>query len=160
MLMTDPIIIYADGSFDPSTETGGWAFAVYQADRQIHAGCGRQPGLTNNTFEVLAVLNALIWLDATYSAAAAILRTDSTHVVERCHRWRPIWRGNGWKRVNPNPYARKRAIPDAELWQRLDRLLLDNRGIEIEWCKGHAGIIGNELVDRLARSEVGLPPHK
>ena len=110
-------------------------------------------GLTNNSFEVMAVMNALLWLDAHASGRAAILWTDSAHVVEGCHRWRKIWRTNGWKRINPNSRARKRQIPDEALWRNVDSLLLDNPNVTIEWCKGHSGIEGNDLADALARAE-------
>lgn len=150
--MTVPLIIYADGSHDPVIQAGGWAFVVYEAEHLIHKTQGKEAGITNNRFEVLAVLNALKWLKLNAADRKTILRTDSTHVVEGCHRWRAIWRGNGWKRINPNQRARKRQIPDADLWQELDSLLLDQPGVDIEWCKGHSGIEGNELADSLARS--------
>jgi ribonuclease HI len=66
--------------------------------------------------------------------------------------WRAIWRNNGWKRIDPNSRARRRNIPDAALWQRLDLLLDQNSNVTVKWCKGHSGIAGNEDADMLARS--------
>lgn len=150
--MTVPLTIYADGSYDPVAISGSWAFLVFESGQQLHAARGEEIGLTNNSFEVMAVMNALSWLDAHASGRAAILWTDSAHVVEGCYRWRKIWRTNGWKRINPNSRARKRQIPDAALWRNVDRLLLGNPNVSIEWCKGHSGITGNDLADALART--------
>ncbi|MGI2033640.1 RNase H family protein [Rhizobium panacihumi] len=80
----------------------------------------------------------------------ATVWTDSAHVIEGVDRWRMIWRGNGWKRIDPNPRARRRKIPDAALWQSLDSLIEHNVHVKIAWCKAHAGVIGNEEADALA----------
>lgn len=150
--MTVPLKIYADGSYDPVAISGSWAFVVFETGQQLHSARGMEIGLTNNSFEVMAVMNALLWLDAHASGRTAILWTDSAHVVEGCHRWCKIWRTNGWKRINPNSRARKRQIPDEALWRNVDRLLLGNPNVTIEWCKGHSGIEGNDLADALARA--------
>jgi ribonuclease HI len=92
------------------------------------------------------------WVDTHAASNAVTIWTDSNHVVEGCRRWRGIWRKNGWKRIDPNPRARRRAIPDAELWQQLDTLLEKNPMVDVQLCKGHAGNAGNELADALARN--------
>lgn len=150
--MTAALEIYTDGSYDPVAQSGSWAFVVFEAEQQFHAARGMETGLTNNAFEVTAVMNALLWLDAHAPGRTARLWTDSAHVVEGCHRWREIWRTNGWKRINPNSRARKRQIPDVVLWRNVDRLLLRNPNVDISWCKGHSGIAGNDLADILARN--------
>ena len=150
--MTAALEIYTDGSYDPVAQLGSWVFVVFEAEQQFHAARGMETGLTNNAFEVMAVMNALLWLDAHAPGRTARLWTDSAHVVEGCHRWREIWRTNGWKRINPNSRARKRQIPDGALWRNVDRLLLRNPNVDISWCKGHAGIAGNDLADVLARN--------
>ena len=150
--MTAALEIYTDGSYDPVAQLGSWAFVVFEAEQQFHAARGMETGLTNNAFEVMAVMNALLWLDAHAPGRTARLWTDSAHVVEGCHRWREIWRTNGWKRINPNSRARKRQIPDGALWRNVDRLLLRNPNVDISWYKGHAGIAGNDLADVLARN--------
>ncbi|TCR02704.1 RNase HI [Neorhizobium sp. JUb45] len=143
--------IYTDGSFTPATRSGGWAYVVMRAEQQLHAHHGVASGETNNTFEVLAVLQALSFVDAQVRGADVTVWTDSHHVVEGCRHWRAIWRHNGWKRVNPNPRARRRAIPDMLLWQKLDDLLERNSDVSVRWCKGHSGIAANEYADLLAR---------
>lgn len=152
--MTVPLSIYADGSYDPVALSGSWAFVVLEAEHQVHAARGTDMGPTNNSFEVMAVMNALLWLDEHAPCRTAILWTDSAHVIDGYQRWRQIWRTNGWKRITPNPRARKRPLPDAKLWQTVDRLLLHNPNVAIKWCKGHSGIAGNDLADHLARTKM------
>lgn len=154
--MTDTLHIYADGSFDAASRSGGWAFVVMDADRQIHAAAGAATGSSNNTFEVLSVVQAASWLAREAQTATALIWTDSAHVVEGCSRWRHIWRGNGWKRVRANSHERRRAIPDLEVWQELDGLLERNPRIKIQFCKGHSGVVGNEFADAAARTAMSM----
>lgn len=157
----DAIRIFTDGSFDAKARTGGWAFVVMEADRQIHAASGRDHGTSNNTFEIMAVVEAPAWLDAFASDRAVAIWTDSAHVIEGCARWRAIWRTNGWKRIDPNPRARRRRVQDALLWQKLDALLIRNPKLTIAWCKAHSGIAGNDHADALAGGKAFswiLPP--
>lgn len=150
--MIDLFHIYADGSFDAASRSGGRAFVVVEGDCQIHTSSGAMLGPSNNTFEILAVIQALSWLEREASTAAAVIWTDSAHVVEGCGRWRHIWRGNDWKRVRANSHERRRAIPDAFLWQELDALLERIPQVRIQLCKGHSGTVGNEIADAAARS--------
>ncbi|WP_079211240.1 ribonuclease H family protein [Brucella pituitosa] len=143
--------IHTDGSFDFASHSGGWAFIVYEGDCQLHAASGSAPGLSNNSFEVLAVLNAMSWIATAIPTRKVTLWTDSVYVIEGCHRWRAIWRSNGWKRITAKPHVRHRKIADREIWRQLDALLERYPQVGVQWCKGHAGVIGNELADRQAR---------
>jgi ribonuclease HI len=148
----DPFQVFTDGSFDVKSGCGRWAFIVLEDGRPIHDACGNDMGHSNNTFEIIAVLQALRWLESSTEKRVTTLWTDSSHVVEGVGHWRHIWRNNGWKRINPNTRARPRKIPDAGLWQEMDALLGANSNVIVKWCKGHSGIEGNEQADALARS--------
>ncbi len=156
--MTHMLQIYTDGSFAAASRTGGWAFVVNEGDRRLHVAAGRVAGTSNNTFEVLAVLQAMFWAAAEAPDTSITIFTDSVHVIEGCRRWRNIWRTNGWKRITANPHARHRPIPDVEIWRQLDSLLERHSQVKVEWCKGHAGAAGNELADAIARNAVGCLP--
>ncbi len=156
--ITDQLAVYADGSFDLSSRSGGWAFVVVHGGRQIHKASGTTFGATNNTFEVLSVVQAASWLEREAPKMASVIWTDSAHVVEGCHRWRHVWRGNGWTRVRANSRERRRSIPDANLWQELDALLERSPLVRIQLCKGHDGIEGNEIADAAARAALDLSP--
>lgn len=147
---SDPLIeIYADGSFDPEARAGGWAFIAYNEGCEVHSGRGAGRGGTNNTFELLAIMQAAIWARDAGRATPVHLWTDSRYVMEGCHRWLPIWRTNGWKKIDPNSRRRRRTVPDAEIWKRVDQVLAEG-GFTIDWCKAHCGRGGNEAADRLA----------
>jgi ribonuclease HI len=155
--MMDAMQIFTDGSFDAASRSGGWAFVVMEGDRQIHVAYGATTGSSNNTFEVLSVVNALSWLAKEAAVMPVVVQpvilwTDSAHVFEGYSRWRFIWRGNGWKRVRANAHERRRAIPDMKLWQDLDDLLEGNTKVRIQMCKGHTGISGNEDADSAAKA--------
>lgn len=144
--------IHTDGSFDVASHSGGWAFIVYEGNCQRYAASGSAPGISNNSFEILAVLNAMNWIATAMPTCAVTLWTDSAYVMEGCHRWRAIWRNNGWKRLTAKRHLRRRTIPDMEIWRKLDHLLERYPHVAMTWCKGHAGVIGNELADRQARN--------
>jgi len=151
--MTGILQIYADGSFDAASQSGGWAFVVMDSDGSIQISVGTAFGCSNsnNTLEVLSVVKAASWLEAGAPPSAAVVWTDSAHVVDGCNRWRLIWRGNGWKRVRANPHERRRPIPDVKLWRELDALMDRNPHLRVELCKGHSGNQGNEHADKAAR---------
>ncbi|MBP1849806.1 RNase H family protein [Rhizobium halophytocola] len=149
--MHDSLQIFTDGSFDAASASGSWAFVVMEGERQVFSDSGVDKGASNNAFEVLAAAKAMGWIGGAAKDRPVTLWTDSRHVLEGCHHWRAIWRNNGWKRITANPRLRRRAIPDAALWQQLDSLLESNRHVVVKLCKGHAGLAGNEQADALAR---------
>jgi len=149
-LCSSSLQIFTDGSFDVELRRGGWAYVVMDGDKTIHSAHGTSDGVSNNTFEVMAVLEALSWLDASALNHAVLLLSDSAHVIDGCNRSRAIWRNNGWRRIDPHPGARRRKIPDMQLWQQLDTILIRNPDVTVSWCKAHSGIAGNEQADALA----------
>lgn len=71
------------------------------------------------------------------------------YTVNGANDWRHGWKRNGWRRGGPNAKPENSAIANLDLWQTLDRLLVGTP-LNLEWCKGHAGIIGNERADELS----------
>lgn len=149
--MTSGLHIYADGSFDTVSRSGGWAFVVMDGAHQVYTAAGAMSGPSNNTFEVVSVIQAVSWIEREMPTTAVVIWTDSAHVVEGCDRWRHIWRSNGWKRVRANPHERRRTIADVKSWQELDAMLQRNSRVRIQLCKGHSGLTGNELAHAAAR---------
>lgn len=152
LLDMNAVDVYADGSFRPKSSTGGWAFVAFVHGREIHRAHGVAAGVSNNTFELRAVLEAALWIATECAYTPATIWTDSSHTVKGCQSSTPIWRNNGWRRIEANPKKRKRVIQDAALWQELDRQLTANPHIQIAWCRGHDDIPGNELADTMARN--------
>ncbi len=95
---------------------------------------------TNNRMELTAVIEAL---QALTRPVPLRITTDSTYVKDGITRWIHNWKRNGWKT------AAKKPVKNADLWQRLDALVV-NYDIEWAWIKGHSGHRENEIADQLA----------
>ena len=54
------------------------------------------------------------------------------------------WKKNNWKT------SAKKVVKNSDLWIQLDDLQ-NNRNVKWNWVKGHAGNLGNERADELAR---------
>lgn len=137
------IVVYTDGACEPNPGVGGWAYVVYENGAEIHSECGGDVDTTNNVMEMTAMLRALEWLKTTNRATIATVYSDSQYVVKGCTLWRHGWRKRGWKRGCGG------AVANVELWKELSSTL-DMMKVRIEWCKGHAGIAGNERADGLS----------
>ena len=61
------------------------------------------------------------------------------------------WKINNWKTSSKKP------VKNCDLWKRLDALCQQHE-VDWKWVKGHAGNIGNERVDELARR--AMEPYK
>lgn len=142
--------IYTDGCFEPLSGDGGWGFVVYRDGIETASGFGGVAHSANNAMELMALLQAARWVHEQAMDMPIALWTDSVYAIRGCHEWRPIWRNNGWKKITANTRARSRTIASADLWQALDLELSRNPSITVAWCKGHAGIDGNERADGLA----------
>lgn len=144
------IELFTDGSYDSKRQIGGWAFVAYLDEVEIDHKSGSDKGDTNNRFEVLAVLHAAQWAASREELTPVLVWTDSLYVMEGVRRSLPIWRNNGWKKIDRNPRNRRRPSPDRDVWKMLDRVLTENTQIAVDWCKAHEGLFGNERADLLA----------
>ncbi|MBB2785777.1 UNVERIFIED_ORG: ribonuclease HI [Rhizobium esperanzae] len=142
--------LFVDGCHEPGSERGGWAFVVFRDAVEIACGFGGVEDTANNSMELLALLEAAIWINREAAGERAVIWSDSVYAVKGCNSWRPIWKNNGWKKSSPNGNARKRTIANADLWKAIDLQLSRNALVTIAWCKGHSGIAGNERADALA----------
>ncbi|UHD44929.1 ribonuclease HI [Aureimonas altamirensis] len=134
------IEIFTDGCCEPNPGPGGWAFAVYRGAEELHASHGGEAPTTNNRMELLAIIQALRWLDP---RQPAVIWTDSEYCRKGCTTWRHGWAAKGWTR------GKDKALANSDLWILLAGLL-DARIVEVRWTRGHVGTIGNERADELA----------
>lgn len=137
------VIVYTDGACEPNPGRGGWAFVVYESGTEIHSESGGLSRSTNNIMEMTAVLRALEWLRNNGYSSDVTIYSDSQYVVKGCMLWRHSWRKKNWHRSSGGEVA------NVDLWKELSSVL-DKMKVRIEWCKGHAGIIGNERADELS----------
>jgi ribonuclease HI len=139
------LVIYCDGACEPNPGLGGWGFVVYRDGKEIHADCGGANPTTNNIMELTGALRALEWIAEHHVEKQDGVRLfcDSMYVVNGCNDWRHGWKKKGWRR------GVEKELANADLWKELDAALTAVP-IQLEWCKGHAGIIGNERADELS----------
>lgn len=143
--------LFVDGSYDPLKRVGGWAVLVVRNDVEVASQSGSINSVDSSAPELVAVLEALRWLEVNAIGEAATIWSDSTYAVTGCNRWRHIWRTNHWRKRAPNGKGRSRDVPNVDHWKALDALLTRCDMIEIAWCKGHVGLPWNERADALAR---------
>jgi ribonuclease HI len=152
--------IFTDGCFSPVSRRGGWAFVVYRDGLETASGLGGAENTSNNAMEIAALLRALIWINSNVTRERPVVWSDSVYAVTGCRDWLPIWKINGWKKIDPNPNTRRRIISNVEIWKEIDTHLHRIPPIEILWCKGHSSIPGNERADELAGQGCRSGPYR
>ena len=140
------LVAYTDGACSGNPGPGGWgvllqAFSDNKVVKERELSNGERL-TTNNKMELRAAIAALEILDRT---SEITIITDSKYVMNGIQTWLAGWKKNNWKTASKKP------VKNEELWKRLD-LLCKQHEVNWKWVKGHAGDMGNERVDKLARS--------
>ena len=134
------IEIFTDGACLGNPGPGGWGALLRRHDKEKEIAGGERE-TTNNRMELMAAIKGL---EALKGPAKVALTTDSSYVKDGITKWIGNWKKNGWRT------AAKKPVKNADLWQRLDRVV-DQHEITWLWVKGHSGHTQNERVDDLAR---------
>jgi len=135
--------IYTDGACRGNPGPGGWAALLSFAGREKELA-GAEALTTNNRMELTAVIRAL---EALKRPVRARVYTDSEYVRRGILEWVSGWKARGWLTADRKP------VKNQDLWLRLDELAASH-AIEWHWVPGHAGVPGNERVDRLANQAI------
>jgi ribonuclease HI len=135
--------IYTDGACRGNPGPGGWAAVLSFAGREKELA-GAEALTTNNRMELTAVIRAL---EALKRRVSVRVYTDSEYVRRGITEWVRAWKARGWLTADRKP------VKNQDLWQRLDELAAGHE-IEWHWVPGHAGVPGNERVDRLANEAI------
>ena len=137
------IEIYTDGACRGNPGPGGWAALLKWGEREKELK-GAEASTTNNRMELTAVIRAL---EALKRPVQARVYTDSEYVRRGISEWLEGWKARGWRTADRQP------VKNQDLWQRLDELA-SRHEIEWHWVPAHAGVPGNERVDRLANEAI------
>ncbi|HJS91144.1 MAG TPA: ribonuclease HI [Steroidobacteraceae bacterium] len=135
--------IYTDGACRGNPGPGGWAALLSFGGREKEIA-GAEAMTTNNRMELTAVIRAL---EALKRPVRARVYTDSEYVRRGILEWMSAWKKRGWRTADRKP------VKNQDLWLQLDQLAA-NHSIEWHWVPGHAGVPGNERVDRLANEAI------
>jgi len=137
--------IYTDGACTGNPGPGGWGVVVYFNDHTIHELGGNEAQTTNNRMEMQAAIAALKLLSAAKISEPITLHTDSEYLIKGVTQWVKGWKKKGWKTREGKP------VLNQDLWEILDEL--NTQGF-VKWqhVRGHAGNVGNERCDAIARA--------
>jgi ribonuclease HI len=137
------IEIYTDGACRGNPGPGGWAALLMMGEHEREIS-GAEALTTNNRMELTAVIRAL---EALKRPVSANLYTDSQYVRRGILEWVPSWQARGWRTADKKP------VKNQDLWQALVPLAARHQ-LQWHWVPGHAGVPGNERVDRLANDAI------
>lgn len=144
----DRAVAYTDGSCLGNPGPGGWGVHAELPDGSVVELGGGELETTNNRMELRAAIEAA---RLTARCPAVTIITDSTYVRRGIMSWLAGWKRNGWKTAAGEP------VGNRALWEELDGLA-DGR-ISWQWTRGHAGDLGNERCDQIARwFALGIAP--
>jgi len=135
--------IYTDGACRGNPGPGGWAALLSVGGREKEIA-GAEALTTNNRMELTAVIRAL---ESLRRPVTARVFTDSQYVRRGITEWIAAWKARGWLTADRKP------VKNIDLWQRLEELAAGHE-IDWRWVPGHAGVPGNERVDRLANQAI------
>lgn len=141
------IEIYTDGACRGNPGPGGWAALLQNGEHEKELS-GAETLTTNNRMELTAVIRAL---ESLKKPVAARLYTDSQYVRRGITEWLTAWKARGWRTADRKP------VKNQDLWEQLEAVSAGHR-IEWHWVPGHAGVPGNERVDRLANEAIEALP--
>ncbi len=146
------IEIYTDGSTKANgslNNRGGWGLAIMQNGILLETYNESSFNTTNNREEIKAVLKAFELAQTKYKNEECIIYSDSLYVVNICNDWIYKWARNNW--IN----SKKQIIENLDLVKDLYKYInIDFFNCQVVYCKSHCGILGNELADALARSDI------
>lgn len=149
--LPNQVLAYTDGACrgnGSETAQGGFgAVLVLPNGEQIDL-YGGEAGTTNNRMELMG---AIVALEHSPKDLPIQIWTDSAYVKNGITSWLAGWKAKGWKKSDG------KAVLNQELWQRLDNAC-QNRQIDWQWVKGHAGHAGNEYADNLANQGIDKLP--
>lgn len=158
------IKLYVDGATSGNGKegaTGGYGFIIYcdGAAPEMRGGpITAEEGygkITNQVAELLAAILGMKTVLANYEKElrddwTVEVISDSAYIVNCINDgWYKAWSKNGWLNSQKKPVANR------ELWEDLLSLLplADFRFTKV---KGHTGVRGNEIADKLAQEGVAM----
>lgn len=137
--------IYCDGACSGNPGNAGSGLAIYSNQKKpvLLYGAYEEIG-TNNIAELNALHQALIIASQTHSENIISIYSDSKYAIDCISTWAYGWKANGWTKKGGEIKNLELIIEAHNLYEKL------KSKIEIIHVKGHSGIEGNELADRMA----------
>ncbi|MBK8167251.1 MAG: viroplasmin family protein [bacterium] len=138
--------IFADGGCEPNPGRAGSGVAVYREGQvaELWYGLYNARG-TNNTAELNALHQALLMAGQEVERQATVaIFCDSSYAIQCITQWASGWQKKGWQKPGGDIKNLDLIQPAFALYTRL------RASVPVLHVKGHAGIEGNELADRMS----------
>lgn len=134
--------LYADGSYLPKHDVGGWAVLLrYKGKERLITGANHVT--TNNRMEMLAIIKGL---EALTRSCNVTVHTDSQYVQQGMTKWLSTWLKNDFTT------SKNKLVKNKDMWLLLAEL--DKKHTIIwNWIKGHNGNPLHDRVDVASREE-------
>ena len=145
MINRKTLKIYCDGACSGNPGNAGSGLAMYEGKEFPTLIYGDYEELgTNNTAELNALYKALKIASNVKCENIIEICSDSKYSIECITNWAYGWKAKGWKKKGGE-------IKNLVLIQKTHALYEELKDkINILHVKGHAGVEGNELADRMA----------
>ena len=143
------VIFYTDGGCSGNPGPGGFGVVEFDNDKILYTYSEYCDNTTNNREELKAILHALKIAEGGANRRPYIIYSDSAYCVNICNDWIWTWAAKGWVR------SKGKKIENLDLIQEIYNIInFADFEYEIKKCKGHQGMIGNELADALATNNI------
>lgn len=141
------VVIYCDGACPENPGEAGCGLSIFYGDRLSAAWYGLyHTDGTNNTAELHGFHQALLMAkEYIAKGLSCTVCPDSMYALNAITKWAFKWEVNGWITS-----SKKKVVNREQIEQALDVYRPLRERIAFAHCPGHAGIMGNELADRMA----------
>ena len=149
----DIIIYYVDGSCRGNgneNSQGGYGVVGIQNDKITFAYSKQSNNTTNNREELKAILYVMLTkgnVNENFDKPP-IVYSDSNYCVQTLNNWMFNWANNNWIKSD------KKIPENLDLIQTYYEYFQKGFRIDLRKIKGHNGIFGNEIADKLATNSI------
>lgn len=139
------ISIYCDGACSGNPGKSGSGIALYKNNEKPLLLYGNyDPNGTNNTAELKALYKALQLADEINTDQKITILSDSKYSIDCISTWAYGWKKNNWTKKSGEIKNLELIKNGHTLYEKIQNNII------LKHVKGHAGIEGNELADRMA----------
>ncbi len=141
--------IYCDGACSGNPGLAGSGLAIYSNKKNpvLLYGAFVEDG-TNNIAELNALYQALLIAKQSGFKDTIYIFSDSKYAIDCISKWAFSWKANNWSKKGGEIKNLDLIIKSHELYLSLKSNLV------LEYVKGHSGVEGNELADRMALNTI------
>jgi ribonuclease HI len=132
---------FCNGAKDKSKRKGGIGVFFGKKDSRNVSQPFTQGEITNQRTELYACIKALLVLEDCNQQIE--INTDSEYTINCITKWYRGWEANKWKNAKNQPVKNQDLIKELYKLYKLKK-------VKFKHVRGHKGIYGNEMADRLA----------